>query len=359
MLKILYIGLKFDYGVPSRGYSFEFLNIYDTLTRMNGIQANLFPFDEIMRSVGRAKMNSQLLQTIDEVKPDLCFFSLFTDEIEKSTLKKISERDDTVTLNWFADDHWRFISFSRFWAPFFTWIVTTDKESIGKYNDMGLKNVLLSQWGFNHNVYKSADLPYEYDTTFVGQVHSRRLKFIRSLRNENINVSCWGSGWPAGRVAQNEMIKIYSKSKINLNFADSSPGFQFRPVIKTIITRRADDTFRINSAGEVSGHIKTLFSRRGSQIKARNFEITGTGGFLLAQYTPHLESYFQPDKEIAIFYEQEDLLEKTRFYLKNDDIRENIRQKGYERALREHTFEARLRSIISGLGLQSKMDKLN
>ncbi len=356
MLKILYIGLKYDYGIPSLGYSFEYMNIYDTMVHMNGVEVSIFPFDEVMRKVGRAKMNDQLLHAVDKTEPDLCFFVLFTDEITKSTIKKISERGNLITMNWFGDDHWRFESFSRMWAPLFNWIVTTDGDSCEKYRELGIKDVILSQWGFNHHFYQPAVLPYEYDVTFIGQVHSRRAKFIRSLQRCGVNVSCWGKGWPNGRTDQNEMIKLYSQSRINLNFTDSSPSFRIRPLLKTFITRRADDTFRINTFPDVKAHLVTLFTPRRSQIKGRNFEITGAGGFLLTQYAPGLESYFQPDKEIAIFYEAEDLIEKIRFYLLHEEIRENIRQMGHKRAIREHTFEARLASIFSSIGLRSEMN---
>ncbi len=35
-MKIIYIGFKYDYGDPSRGYSLEHYNLYDSLVKMNG-----------------------------------------------------------------------------------------------------------------------------------------------------------------------------------------------------------------------------------------------------------------------------------------------------------------------------------
>ena len=37
------------------------------------------------------------------------------------------------TVNWFTDDHWRFDRFTRHFAPAFDWSVTTDRDSLPKY----------------------------------------------------------------------------------------------------------------------------------------------------------------------------------------------------------------------------------
>ena len=34
-MKILYIAMKYDYGDPQRGFSFEHYNFYDSLIKMN------------------------------------------------------------------------------------------------------------------------------------------------------------------------------------------------------------------------------------------------------------------------------------------------------------------------------------
>ena len=85
-IRLLYIGLKYDYGQPERGFSYEHVNFLETLRRMEGIQVEFFPFDEVMRSAGRAKMNVRLLETVEARRPDVCFFVLFTDEIERKTI---------------------------------------------------------------------------------------------------------------------------------------------------------------------------------------------------------------------------------------------------------------------------------
>ncbi len=310
------------------------------------LSATLFPFDEIMREHGRDEMNRQLLKMVDTVQPDICFFFLFTDEIKKETIRTITESGKSITLNWFADDHWRFPEFTRHWAPLFHWSVTTDREAIEKYRAIGCHNVILSQWGFNHFLYKPVTTSQEYNVTFVGQAHSNRKKIVHALKRSGVPIECWGKGWHSGRLSQEEMVSLYSKSKINLNFTESSISWRPKPLLKSIFSRRADDSLHLKTPAETAAHLRTLLARRRAQIKGRNFEIPGAGGFLLTQYAACLEEYFVPGRDIAVFSTNEELMEKIQHFLTHEEERETVRRSGQERALREHTFLSRFNSIF-------------
>jgi spore maturation protein CgeB len=350
-LHILYIGLKNDYGNPALGRSFEYVNFFDTLNRSGNYKVDMFPFDEVMREVGREKMNTQLLQTIERIKPHCCFFVLFTDEIKKETIREITEKSGSITFNWFGDDHWRFNNYSRFWAPLFHWASTTDTISVGKYYKIGYRNIIKTQWGFNHHICHNYDVPKDHEVTFVGQVHSHRKRIIHRLKQKGVNIECWGKSWENGRLSQDEMVKIYSRSKINLNFTESSLAFRWKPIAKVFLNRRADDSICLNAPRVMIQNAMAIITQRRPQIKARNFEIPGSGGFLLTQGADNLEEYFTPDKEIAVFSGIDDLKDKIKYYLSHNKERENIRHAGYQRALRDHTFEKRFFEIFQTMQL--------
>lgn len=352
-MRILFVGPWFDYGDPRRGLSFENVNFFDTLSRMEDIQVEFFPFDVELRKLGRDKMNGLLLRRVNELKPDLCFFVLFTDEIETSTIAQITESSGAVTLNWFGDDHWRFRTFSRQYAPTFRWVVTTDSRAVDEYKAIGCSNVIKTQWGVNHFLYKHEERSQEFDVTFVGQVHSSRRQTVERMRKAALDVRCWGRGWTSGRLSQEDMIKMYSRSKVNLNFTDSSVAFGLKPLAKVFINRRADDSISVNSLGQICNYFSVLFGERRPQIKGRNFEIPGSGGFLLTSNADNLDEYFVPEKEIAVFSGIDDLIDKARYYLVHADEREAIRHAGHERALRDHTYEQRFREIFGQIGLHS------
>ena len=344
--KLLYIGMKYDYGIPARGECYEYLNLFGTLEKMPEIHATHFPYDKILREVGKTAMNQRLRETVRNEKPDICFFVLFTDEFEKETIRSITDHSGATTLSWFADDHWRFETFSKFWAPFFHWNITTDASSVERYRQIGCPNVILSQWGFNHHLPAPASDGYRYDVTFVGQVHSSRRRIVQQLAEQNISVNCWGKGWENGRIGTADMAKIFAESRINLNFTASSNTFTVKRFAKIIFSRRCDSTFHLNSPRRAADEIQTLFQHRRPQIKGRNFEIPGHGGFLLTGYAEHLEDYYAPEKDIAVFRTPQELAEKIAFYLSHHEERERIRESGHRRTRKEHTYEKRLQKIF-------------
>ena len=218
-MEILYVGMKFDYGDPARGRSFEHWNFYSTLARM-GHNIHYFDFMSLHSQIGHKKMNKKLLEIVRSEKPDLMFCFLHEDELDRNVIRTISNETETKTFNWFADDHWRFESYSKYWAPSFNWVVTTDESAPEKYRKIGCKNVIKSQWGYNQFLYKDLDLSLKYDVTFVGQPHGDRREVIKALVDAGIDVHVWGHGWETGRLDQDQMIKVINQSKINLNISN-------------------------------------------------------------------------------------------------------------------------------------------
>jgi len=355
--RILFIGMKYDYGNVQRGLSFEEINFLGTLNNMQDIIVSSFPYDIIMREKGRKEMNEYLKKFVLDWKPDVCFFFLHTDEIQEETIRWITEKSGSQTINWFADDHWRFQNFSRHWAPLFHWSVTTDSQAVEKYYRIGYKNVIKSQWAFNHHLYKPYPVPLEYDVTFVGQVHSDRKAIVNKVQRAGVDIRCWGSGWENGRLSQEEMIKLFSRSRINLNFTQGSFVFNWKTLAKVFFKRRVDNTLSLNTPREMLESTAVLFSSPSSQIKGRNFEIPGSGGFLLTSEADNLREYFEPGKEIVIFTDADDLIDKIRYYLSHETERENIRSAGYQRSLRDHTFEKRFLDIFQTMGVIDSTNK--
>ncbi len=315
--KILYVAMHFDYGRKEQGPSFEYTNFYGTLQRMIP-QVVEFDFMTIMHELGREAMNEKLMETAEREQPDLIFFCLFTNEIDTYTISSLTKR--FVTYNWFCDDHWRFSNFSRHYAPHFSYVSTTDSEAIPRYQKIGYRQALLTQWACNHYDYLLLpDVQKKYDVTFIGQPHGNRKRVVNYLRSQGIAIQPFGRGWENGRVTQEEMICIFNASKINLNLANSS------------------------------WNIHTIF-RGQQQIKGRNFEIPGSGGFILTNYMQGIERYYEIGKEIACFKTRRDLAGQIRYYLAHDDERERIARAGYERTLREHTYELRFRDLFGRMG---------
>ena len=86
------------------------------------------------------------------------------------------------------------------------------------------------------------------------------------------------------------------------------------------------------------------------QIKARNFEIPGCGGFLLTGNAENLGDYYAIGQEVVCYDNFEDMVDKIRYYLSHESERQEIAQSGYERSLREHTYVHRFDEIFKIVG---------
>jgi len=357
---ILYTAMKYDYGKADQGFSFEHHNFYDSLLHM-GHEVLYFDFLTLLHERGRRRMNRRLLEVAKAEKPVLLFTVLFGDQLDQNVIRQISRSGATVTLNWFCDDHWRFENFSRHWAPCFNWVVTTSAAAVARYAAIGYTSVIKSQWGCNHFLYGKRDLPLAYDVTFVGQPHGDRREVIERLRKAGLSVKVWGSGWESGRLTQEDMIRVFSQSRINLNLSNAAqPALSrvrtmltrvaalstlagpFHPLVRRRLTRRAQSAAEPKIAPT---------PRYAEQIKGRNFEIPGCGGFVLTGHAENLDAYYTPGKEVACFRDTEELLHLTRHYLAHEDERTAIALAGYERTLGEHTYAHRFREIFQIMGL--------
>lgn len=73
----------------------------------------------------------------------------------------------------------------------------------------------------------------------------------------------------------------------------------------------------------------------------RLFETTGVGTCLITDWKDNLPELFEPDKEVVVYKNAEECLEKVRWLLDHAKEREEIAKAGQMRTLREHTFSRR------------------
>jgi spore maturation protein CgeB len=345
--------MKYDYGDSSRGLGFEHYNFYDSLRNMKH-DLVYFDFMSLHQRLGKQGMNRRLLEVARSEKPDLSFSVLFTDQFEPDAISTLSELCPTV--NWFCDDHWRFESFSQHWAPRFTWVVTTARSALPKYKALGYHQVIKSQWACNHFLYRKLDLPLAHAVTFVGQPHGNRRALIEALRGAGVSVKVWGMGWKEGRISQDEMIGVFNQSRINLNLSNASV---LTDATAPTFLRRALRRFLPQLPLDRWNRRPPPVTDANDQIKGRNFEIPGCGGFMLTGRADDLANYYEPDQEIAVFDSLEDLLEKIRHYLAHEDQRAAIAEAGYRRTLADHTYVHRFNDIFRRMGFALPLDSLS
>jgi spore maturation protein CgeB len=337
-MRILFVAPLYDYGVPERGFGFEYYNFYEPLLDM-GHDVSYF---DVFSAPAGDRVSSALLDKVNRDRPDLLFACLFRDELRRDVIRQISDGGSTMTYNWFCDDHWRFDSFTRLWAPSFNFVSTTARSALPRYKEAGITNVLSTQWAAATARYRPHDLPLRYDVTFVGQKYGDRGEVLESIRRAGVDVTTWGTGWGVRdferwaltrrgigrlggrrilrhregltRCTQEQMVAIFEQSRMSLNLTEPSQGDE-------------------------------------RQIKGRTFEIPACRGVLLTGPAEGLEEYFEAGREIVVYDDASTIPELCRSLLAYSAELERIREAGYRRTVAEHTYRHRFNALFQQMGL--------
>jgi spore maturation protein CgeB len=191
---------------------------------------------------------------------------------------------------------------------------TSTEDALKKYCVEAAIPIYLPE-GANPEIHKPYNMEKHIAVSFIGQCYGNRSEIIKRLESYGIHVDAYGYGWPNGPLSTEDMVQMYSKSRINLGF------------------------------GGVIGHSDTYC------LKGRDFEIPMSGGLYVTEYHPELEKVYDLDSEIVTYFGFDDLVEKIRFLLSNPEKADEIRKKGFECARREHSWEVRFQKIFDILGL--------
>lgn len=168
------------------------------------------------------------------------------------------------------------------------------------------------------DIHHPYDIPFEFDASFIGGCYGWRPVFIRRLSKMGIKVECFGHGWPNGPLSDREMVKLYSRTRVNLGFAG------------------------------------VAHSRKLMCLKGRDFEVPMSGGLYLTQNNPELSLVFDVGNEILTYRTEEDCANIIQKLLADPDRAGAIRKAGRKRCLSDHSYHARWSQVFQIAGLLEK-----
>lgn len=162
---------------------------------------------------------------------------------------------------------------------------------------------------------------YKCDITTAGNAHSWRVAFYNHLSQYNVKI--WGPRAPIWMPKQAIENKFQSHLVYNEEKAKAFLGAKI--VVNNLLY------------GEIWG------------LNVRTFEAAGIGAFQMVDWRAGLSQLFEDGKEIVSFNSLDDMHQKIDYYLQNPELRDEIAKAGKVRALREHTYELRLKLILETL----------
>jgi len=260
-----------------------------------------YDYLERLTEIGPRGVNQEVIDLVKKEKPDYVIWTTSRYEFQESTFDTIRKQGATV-IGFFYDDEYRFEDYSKWWAPHFDYCVTNTIEAVPKYRELGAKSILaIPIVGGIATKRDWSKLNEKHNISFVGDMKPGRKREINKLKEKNIPVYLIGGKRGGGYISFKDMLDVFWTSKINLNFSRNG------------------------------------YNEEKLQMKGRIFEVLMAGGFLLTEYVPGIENYFELDKEIVCFKNSEEMIDKINYYLNHNEERRAIAKAGWQRAIANYT----------------------
>jgi len=314
-LKVLFITEKYCDADPQKGLTNNYHNLFRTFKNvLPEANFSIIHIDEYS-IVKKKHIDSFIPTAVDKVSPDVVIFSL----LGKSHLNP-------------TDDSYEYIK-SKGCKTVFMWpdvFAGWGIPEIEEMNEKGFADLHVC-WGSERNTNKQYDnliwlwapqdetLYHPIDsseksinTSFLGSPrYEERQRYLTHLITNKIQVHIGGGqreeGLSAARYAE-----LMRHSKISLNFPGGPEG--------------------------------------NDQCKGRVWEVLATKSLLLERTNDAIKNYLIPNVHYVEFDNEQDLIEKIKYYLENEKEREYIAQKGYEIYKDKYNAEVFWNTIMEKLG---------
>lgn len=83
-----------------------------------------------------------------------------------------------------------------------------------------------------------------------------------------------------------------------------------------------------------------------SGIPLRALDILGCGGVLFSNYQPELAEYFVDGVDVIMYESMEDALEKADYYIKNEQNRQELAMRGYQKACENFSYPDKIEQMF-------------
>lgn len=257
-----------------------------------------------------------LLDVIVNFKPDIILFKSYSKFLRPELMYHITYGMGFKTIGWMGDDE-KFIDNSLKYAGCVSYIATNYKKALDIYKQKGQKAVWFP-FAANDVLFKYRKMPKIYDCSFVGAIRPTRVFYLDKLANAGLKIYVRGFGWKQDNSTMidiSDYVNIINQTKVNLDVSE--------------------DIMKDNKLIE--------------QVKGRDFEVPMAGGFLLTKDTEEIREFYKPNKEVVLYKDFNEFIDKAKYYVKHDSQREKIAKAGHIHAQKCHKYTDRLKQLFKGI----------
>ncbi len=211
--------------------------------------------------------------------------------------------------------------------PLYDFLVTNKRYELDLYREHGARHVIWSCTAFSRGIFRPVEVRaedharFDCDLVFVGHCEPHYVEQTQAAVEAVPNAAIWGKWqrvlpdrpwlqkvWRGPGVWHEDYVKALKCAKIGLG----------------LLTRLAPD-----------------------RATTRSMEIPAAGTFMLAERTEEHQELFEEGREAEFFDSRQELQDKLRFYVKNDEARRRIAEAGHRRAMESgYSYQDRIRQVV-------------
>ncbi len=285
-------------------------------------------FNKLKIPLDNADINGRILTYCNENNPDIVFIGK-GNKIYPSTLKTL-KKSGIKLISWSLDDTYLWHNRSLYYTfglKYYDLVVTSKIHNVSELKTIGAKKILFQYQSFDpvyHVPPKSCEnSEYSHDVVLVGTYEEDRLQSLLHLANNGIRVHIYG--WAK---------KMPDDYHENLVFHDKHIYLE--------------DYAAAMSCAKIS--LCFLRKKNRDTHTSRSIEIPACQGFMLAERTDEHKALFEEGKEADYFSDNNELLEKVKYYLQHPEKTKEIAKMGRQRCVEsKYGYNDKIKEILDTL----------
>jgi len=301
-------------------FSFLFQNTYTTFKEKfkDTTFFNVKKYKKISKHISKSVETFFFRKHLYSKKPDLIFIvaPYYIKEEYYKIINEFKTNNDCLVFGWIGDK-FEDNDLNRFITNTLDKKFITDSYFNNLYKDDDVIYLPLCTSPKIFNINKNQKK--EVFSSFVASRTPYRENFISEI---NFYLNVYGTGW--------ERLSIES----NNNYLNVSPK-------KTTIYKTANIYKKSKSVLNLTNEFNVI-----DGLNQRSFDPYLTNTIVLQEDCKDLELCFEPNKEIIVFENIEDLKDKVNYFLVNSKEYLKVLDKGKKRVLCNHTYQNRIEKVL-------------
>lgn len=277
--------------------------------------------------IEKVLLNQRLLKEHERFRPDL-FLAIFGFDIFPETIARMKKMG-TRSICWWLNDPFQFerglfisTSYDYFFSNCGSCTLSYQKNGVKAYH---LPHAVFPKIHHPHQLSNGDRKSFESEVCFIGDWGPVR-QGILSILSKKVNLKIWGP-W-----------KKHLSKKDRL--WDKVVDGYFTP----------ETMAKVLSCTKVAINLHSWFGYYDTGYNPRTFETPGCGAFQVCDWKHDLDRYFNDGSEIVLYRSGDEMEKKIKAYLADESARKQIAEAGYRRVMQNHTYEHRMKEMLSIVG---------